>query len=454
MSSSASPIFTGSSTYSNDFSQVIARAQKIASLPITLLENQKSSLTAEQTALNSLNTSLSALQASVIAFGPALSGATSAITYSDSAVATATASAGILPGVYNLQVVDAGSQASATSTNTGITDPAKSSLSTAFSFTLTANGKEYGYITPASNTLTSLAEAINTATKGDVRATIVNVGSASTPSYRLSIQNTKYGALPITLSDGQGGPNLLGTPSTATSVTYRINGQPAPPADPISSDTRSLPIAPNLTVSVLKAGTTDITVAQSTASISGAIASYVQAYNAVTTALDGQRGSGGGALAGQSIVSSISQALRSIANYSGTGSVSSLTSLGLSFDQNGVLSFDPTALTAAGAKDLKAVTDFLGSATGGGFLKAATEALTSLTDTTTGVIPLMLLSVAGEITGTGLRITESQQRVDKLTDSLNAQMAAADALIASLQQQATYFTNMFAMMVANQSSMR
>src|SRR3954454_6465472 len=138
MSSTTNPIFTGSSTYSSDFSQVITRAQKIASLPITLLENQKTSLTSEQTALNSVSTAMSALQASLIAFGPAMSGANATVTSSDGAVATATASSGVLPGVYRLQIVDAGSQAVATSEADGadtITDPTKSSLSKAFSFT-------------------------------------------------------------------------------------------------------------------------------------------------------------------------------------------------------------------------------------------------------------------------------------------------------------------------------
>jgi flagellar hook-associated protein 2 len=457
MSSTTNPIFTGSSTYSSDFSQVITRAQKIASLPITLLENQKTSLTSEQTALNSISTAMSALQASLIAFGPAMSGANSAVTSSDSAVATAAGSSGVLPGVYRLQIVDAGSQAMATSQASGadtVTDPTKSSLGTAFSYTLTANGRTYDFVTPSANTLTSLAEAINTATKGDVRATIVNVGTAGAPSYQLSLQNTKYGALPISLTDSQGGPNLLGAASAATSVKYRINGQPAEPAEPLSSDTRSLAIAPNLTVAALKSGTTDITVAQSTAAMSGAIASFVQAYNAATKSLDAHRGTGGGALAGQSIISNLSQSLRDIANFGGSGSVSSLSALGLTFDQNGVLSFDPTVLSAAAGKDLNAVTDFIGSATTGGFLKTAIDTMDSLLNTTTGVIPVTLLSVSGEITTTGLRITEQQERVDELVDSLNAQMAAADAMIASLQQQASYFTNMFTAMLANQNAMK
>src|SRR4051794_34523421 len=146
MSSSTSSIFTGSSTFSNDFAQVITRAQKIASLPISLLNNQKNSLTAEQSALNSLSVAFSSLQASVIALSSAANGSNTAVSYSDSSVATATAASGVLPGVYSIEVVDPGSLASATSAAAGVTDPATTSISSAGSFTLHANGKVFDFI--------------------------------------------------------------------------------------------------------------------------------------------------------------------------------------------------------------------------------------------------------------------------------------------------------------------
>jgi flagellar hook-associated protein 2 len=456
MSSSTSSIFTGSSSYSADFSQVITRAQKIASLPITLLENQKSALTAEQSALNNLSSSFSSFQASVIALGSATTAPNVAVSHSDSTVATATASVGALPGVYRITVVDPGSQASATSAAGGantITDPAKKSISSVSSFSLTANGKVFSNI-KAPNNLNSLAEAINKAAKDDVRATVVNMGTTAAPSYQLSIQNVKYGPLAITLNDGVGGPNLLGTPTVATSVQYRVNGLPASPESPLSSDSRTVTLTPSLTAAVLKVGTDEITVSQSTTSMANALSAFADSYNATTRVLDGHRGTSGGVLAGQSIISSLSQSMRGIANYSRPGSVSSMASLGLTFDKEGALRFDGTVLAATAAKDLAGVTAFLGSTTGGGFLKTANDTLNSISDSSSGMIPAMLLSVAGEIRDTGLRISENQDRVDNLTESLNAQMAAADALIASLQQQATYFNNMFASMLANQNSMR
>jgi flagellar hook-associated protein 2 len=447
--SSVSGLFTGNSTYSSDFVQVIDRAVQIASLPIDQLSNQKNTLSNEQTALSSLSTAFSSLGSALTALNTAADTGRYAVSYSDSTIATASASSGALAGTYTVQVIDAGSQARANSTAT-VTDPSKASISSASSFSLTVNGTAYTNIQPTGKTLNSLAEAINTKTKGDVQATVVNIGTNSSPSYQLSIQNKKYGTSTITLVGDAG--NLLGTPTAATSVQYRINGQPAD--TPVSSDTRTVTIAPHVMVTVLKAGTTDVTVGQSTSAMASALNGFVTAYNAVTKALDAHRGSSNGALAGQSIVSTLSEAMRQIAGYSASGTVKSMSDIGLTFDKNGVLSFDSAILTATAAKDFTAVTDFLGSTTGtGGFLKAANTSLTSITDSTKGVLPAASSSVGRQITNTESLIESNQDRVNQMKYNLNAQMAAADALIASLQQQVTYFTSMFAAMQANQNSM-
>jgi flagellar hook-associated protein 2 len=450
MATSASSLFTGTSTYSSDFSQVIDRAVSIASLPIDQLNNQKTALTNQSTALSGLSASFSSLQATLYSLSSSVGNGSYATTYSDPTVASATVSPGALLGTYSIEVIDPGSRASAASTAT-VADPTTASISSATSFTLTANGQQYT-ITPADNTLTSLADAINTTTGGAAQATIVNLGSSSSPSYALFVQNSKYGTIPITLDDGSG--NILGSPTAATPVQFRVNGQPAPPADPLTSDTRTLTIAPNVSVTVLAAGTTDINVDQNTSGIANAISGFVTAYNSATQAITAQRGSSGGALAGQSIITTLSQSLRSISNYTGTGALSSIADIGLTFDKNGVLSFDPSVLNAAADKDFKDITDFLGNATTGGFLKTATDTLSSLTDSTSGAISLTLTSIGGEITDVDNRISDNQDRVDQLKQNLTAQMAAADALIAQMQQQVIYMTNLFTAMTANQNSMK
>jgi flagellar hook-associated protein 2 len=453
MSSSISPIFNGSSTFSADFNQVITRAVSIASLPITQLNSNVTTLTAEQTALGNLSGSFSSLQTAVAAIGTAAASGNYAVSYSDSSVASATAGTGALLGTYSLQVVDPGSLASAASTGT-VTDPTTQSISSSATFTLVANGQTYANImpTPSPNSLTTLVSAINTATQGAVQATIVNVGTQSNPSYQLSIQNSSYGALPITLTDDSGN-NLLGTPTAATSVQYTINGQPDSSQSPLSSDSRTLALSPNLSVTVLKAGTTNITVGQSTSNIANALNSFVAAYNSASQALSGQRGSSGGALAGQSIVNTLSQSLHNLTNYGGTGSVQSIADLGLTFnDSTGVLSFDSTKLSATATNDFAGVTSFLGSPTTGGFLQAATNTLNGLMDATSGAIPTVINSIAGEITATDDKISTDQSRVDQMQTNLTAQISAADAAIASMQSQLSYMTSLFTSMTANQNT--
>ncbi len=451
--SSTSPIyFNGTSTFSSDLQKVISQALSIASLPIEQLNNDVSTLTSEQSALSSLSGTFTSLQTALAGVDTAAGSGNYGISYSDSTVATAKASSGALLGTYTLQVVDPGSQASAVSTTT-VTDPTTQSISSSASFTLTANGQTYSNIMPPVGTtsLDSLVTAINTATQGAVQATIVNVGTPSQPEYELSIQNTAYGALPITLTD-DGGNNLLGTPTDATSVEYTIDGQPPATEDPLSSDTRTLTLAPNLTATVLAGGTTNITVGQSTTNIANAISSFVMAYNAASQALTAQRGTSGGALSGQSVIDTLSQSLQNLVNYSGTGAVQSIADLGLRFnDTTGALSFDPTVLSAAATNDFSAVTSFLGSAATGGFLQAATNAMTGILDSTTGVIPTELSSLSGQITADNNHIISDQNNVSQLQSNLTNQMAAADALIAETQAQNTYMTSLFTSMTANQN---
>ena len=60
--------FTGTSAYSADFANVIARAVAIASLPITQLTNSQTTLTSQSTELTTLDTKFTALQRAVAPF--------------------------------------------------------------------------------------------------------------------------------------------------------------------------------------------------------------------------------------------------------------------------------------------------------------------------------------------------------------------------------------------------
>jgi flagellar hook-associated protein 2 len=553
MSSSTSGIFTGSSQFSSDFQQVVSRAVAIASLPMQQKQTAVADLQSQSSELSTLSTSFTAVQTAINNLQSALGLGSYSGTSSVNTVASVSLSGTPSAGTYSLEVVGLGSYARGM-TNDGldtVSDPAKSSISDSSSFSLTVGSSVYT-VTPKTNTLQALADAINAKSDAGVQATIVDFGSSSAHDYRLSLQTTKYGELPMQLSatsgddsgrvllstslsgdglavvtdpssgnisdatsytlkvgtasytitpgetsltsladainqeagagvaasivnagtaaapdyrlslrsttaggqaiqlsadDGSQADQVLLTSSNGQPVTYRINGKPDAP---IESDTRSITISPGVTVGLLTTGKTDISVSRNTSAISGALSGLVSAYNAAQTEVNKNRGSGAGALHGQSLLSELSNTLHAISQYStGSSGISSLTSLGVKFDEKFVLVFDSSTFQSATSNQMAQLTDFLGSSSTSGFLKAATDSLNTLTAKTKGVFADGIASLQAQITHKNQAINDQQDRVNKLQDSLNAKMAAADAAISAMEQQYSYFANMFAQMRVN-----
>ena len=437
-----SPGFTGLSNYSSDLQNAMNRSIALASLPLQQLQNEQSLLTSQSTALSSLNTQFSGLQSAINSLNAAAQNLLTS-TVSDQTVLSSTVAAGALPGTYTVTVTDPGSSSIALSNSAApVADPSTQNISAASTFTLSLNGvTQNPPITPAANNLNSLAAAINAANQG-VQATIVNVGGPNAPNYQLSLQSTQLGNISIQLSDGS---NLMASLTTGAPAQYQVNGAPA---TPISSGTGTVTVAPGVTVNLLQKGTSTITVAQSASAISSALSSLATAYNSAVDELSKSRGQNAGALSGDSVISSLTNSLNQLANYTGTGgSFTSITDLGLTFDTNGHLNFDPTALAAVRGSQLSELSSFVGSATGGGFLQFATNMMTGIEDSNTGLLTTAINSTATEITNENQLISNQQNSITQLQTSLQAQMSAADAAIASLESQNSYFTSLFQSML-------
>ena len=456
MGTSSSAIFTGSSQFSNDFVQVVQRAVQFASLPMQQTQNEVATLQSQSTELSTLGSKFSALQSALSNLNNALGIGSYTASATASATGTQIASVALsgTPGVgtYTLEVDGVGSYATAMSNDgTSVTDPAKAGISNGTSFKLWV-GTVSTTITPASTTLSALADAINRSSAG-VQATVVNVGSTSTPDYRLSLQNGQLAQTTLQLKAVDGtspGVDLLTPQAPGAAATYRVNGKPAKDLNPLASSSATITLAPGVSATMLSAGTSTITVGRSTSAVSSALQSLATAYNAARNEIANNRGQSKGPLAGQSILSSLSQVLSQIANYStGTDGISSLTALGLSFDSNFNLSFDGSQFASATTGQISQLSDFLGSTKTGGFLKAANDALQSITDSDDGVIQSAQTSVQHQITRDNQSIADQQQRITDLQNNLNRQMAAADAAISALEQQYSYLHDMFAAMQVN-----
>jgi flagellar hook-associated protein 2 len=178
----------------------------------------------------------------------------------------------------------------------------------------------------------------------------------------------------------------------------------------------------------------------------------VDAYNACADELDKQHGETAGALAGHSVVSTLTRALRSLTAYkAASGTVGSLAAVGVELDRYGHLSLDSAGFETATANGLSDALEFLGGATTG-FLGSGTAILDGLEDPISGLLQCAMKTLQSELNRQDELIAENEDRIERLRESLQAQMARADALIASLEQQANYFNNLFETMRINASN--
>jgi flagellar hook-associated protein 2 len=454
--SDTSSIFTGNSRYASDFTSLIDRATNIASLPLLQMQKMQQTLNDRSSALSSLDAKILAFQSAVNGLADAAGSGSYKVSVGDSSVLSATVSGQVNEGSYSIEVTGMGSSALAMSKDPGgsilkVSDPSMQTLSSGESFRLYLDGDTEGIVvTPANSTLESLAAAINSAF-GDLQASVVNVGGSSGADYRLSIQGRDLGSHTIELRD-KDGRTIMDQLAGGAPVTYKING-----GSEISNDARQITLAPGVTVNLLKQSTAGsaatIAISRQTSAVDSALTAFASAYNSVMDELSLHRGGGSGALKGDSIVSTVTGALRGVASYTnGKDGVSSLASIGLAFDKTGRLSFDPAALENATGGRFDTLTSFLGSTDGRGFLGSATGALNSLEDATNGFVKTAITSVQSQVANQQTRMADEQERIDRMKTDLQERMAAADALIASLEQKVSYITDLFAAMQSSKSN--
>ena len=435
MATSSSAVFSGNSRYSTDFQAVIERTTAIASLPISQLNHDKTALNDQTTVITGLDTKFTALQTAIDNIAHAVGGASFESSVSDSSKVTVTLGDGAIEGNYAIEVVDPGAYASSMSTTAWVAAPGA-----AHDYKISIGGVQYD-VTAADNSASSVASSINAAYGDKVRAIVVNVGSNETPEYRISLQSTKLGNLAPDLLDGV--TSLQTQQTTGTQAHYIVNGS----GSSVFSSSRTVNIATGVTINLVAAGATpvNITVTRTTSALSSALDAFATAYNATADEVDKQHGTTSSALGGQSLVGGLSQVLSQISTYNIAGSqTGNLASLGMDLDKTGHLTFNPFRLLAADLTNSAGVTAFLGSTTGGGFLKLATDSLQSVEGVGTGLLSTAKDAITNQISRIDSTIATQQAVVDRMKTRLQDQMAAADALIATMEQQYKYLSALFA----------
>jgi len=442
---STSSLFTGTSAFSTSLQSNITKEVAIATLPITQLQSDQTTLTSQSTELGKMNTLFTNLQTAVQGIDAAVSGSSFTPTVSDPSVLTASTSNGATEGNYSVLVSNAGAYSTSLSTATWV-----DTAGAAKTYSLLVGGQTYS-ITPTDNSAASVASAINSQEGDNVQATVVNVGSSSTPDYRLSLQSATLDDNPVDLQLTPG-TSLQSQQITGEPAQYQVNGSGLT----VTSNTPTVTISPGLTVDLLASSATadNITVERSSTTLANALTSFTTAYNAAATEVTAQRGQNGGSLQGQSIVFDLSEALGSIGTYSsGSGAISGLTDLGFTLGTNGQLTFDESTLLGSDLTNSGAIDSFLGSIAGGGFLQGVNNTLTGLVDPTSGEVTNAQTSMTSEISQIGTQITTQQAQVALLQSNLTSQESTADALISSMEQTYSYLSDLFTSTQANETAM-
>jgi flagellar hook-associated protein 2 len=378
-------------------------------LPITLLTNQQTTLTNESTALTSIDTDFTALQTAVQGIQSALDGSSFQATISDPTIVSATVADGAQEGNYSISVTTPGAYATSLTTSTWASSGA------AATYTLVVNGADYT-VSATDDSAATVAAAINSQYGNLVDATVVNVGSSTTPDDRISLQSVALGP---TAPDIQLTPGVsLQTQQTLGVVaSYEVDGS----GETVSSNSDTVSIATGLTLSLLATGTTNITVTRSTSTLSDALSAFADAYNTAATDIAAQRGTSAttgaaGALQGQSIIFDLADALSSIGIYnSSSGQVTNLEQLGLDLGVNGQFTYN--ALTMAG-------TDLTNSSDVNSFLGSSSASASSLTTNT-------WVSTGNPATYT-LVVGSSDYDISAADDSATTVAGAIDAQYGSL----------------------
>ena len=279
----------------------------------------------------------------------------------------------------------------------------------------------------ANNNLTGLMNAINNANAG-VTASITTSGGQN----YLQVADSS-GPTTITLNDTPAAnPVNLITTTEGSNASFTLNGTIPVTNQPTNAFTSVIP-GLSITLNQNDAGSVNISLSTDGTQLTSALQQLTTDYNSLVSQVGQQTGQGAGVLGGDSIISDISDDLRQLTSYIGssTSTVRSLSDLGVTFNDMGQMSFDPTVIEGFSSTQMSDALKFLGSSNSG-FASFAAN-FTQLSDPVQGFIQDEEDGYDTADTQLNDQITTLTQAAQLQHNANNLQLEAADDLVAQLQ---------------------
>lgn len=408
-------------------------------------------------ALGSVKDLLSTLSSKLSAFRVVNGGALSKLaTSSDETVATATAANGASSGSYTVSVsqlarngslsLDARYASSTTAALGTINDLAPAADRTTTITVGTGSDQEIVNVEMTSTmTAQDFVNSFNESSS-QAEASLVNVGTSSSPSYAIVINSYETGEEEGELSI-TGGAQVSAwatdhTLSQATNAVFSVSGIDG---DIERSSNSVSDVISGLTLNLSATGTSTISVTTDTATTASRVRDFVDAYNEVVAFVDEndlvtQESDNGeienifGALSGTSLDENLISALRTAFAGAGTSgrTVNILADLGITTQRDGTLAFDEDTFEEAVSNDeegVRIVLEDLGETT------ASTDGTIAQFSRYNGLIDITTTSNTSEITSIQSRITDLERSLAQQEESLTARFAALERIIGGLTSQ-------------------
>jgi flagellar hook-associated protein 2 len=443
-----------------DVSSVVQQIISEQSGPVTVWQQQQTTIASENGELDGINNDLTNLQTAVQALADPV-GAFAALTATTSqpSVVTATAQSSAISGTHQIVVTNLAT------TGTLYTEPIAAGADTSFLISGQtsgdvqlqvggATGTTYDIpITQGSNdTLNTLAGYINTQSAANgwgVSASVVSDSSGS----RLALQSQgsgSAGALAITTNSNT---SLSFTPPQGgTNATLTIDGVPFSSGNDTVTGA-ILGVTLNLVSQSLPGNPVQVTVAPDTNQVSSAVNNFISAYNTLVSdinaqyAVDPTGATPAPPLESDISLRSVQSSILSDAAYSigGNGGYVNLASLGINTNNDGTLSLGLNAsgqtFTQVLATNPSAVQNFFQNVSGTGFANTFNSDLTNLTDPTTGPLNAELAQnnaesqdLTNSINNLEVQLTAQTAALTQQYDNVNASLQAYPLLLQEITE--------------------
>jgi flagellar hook-associated protein 2 len=390
---------------------------------------------ADLTAFNQIKTALSSLRTAANALDGSSGVAGRKATIQADAGFTATATSAAALGRYTIEVE---SLATAQKRQSGpVTTSADLGTGT---LSFTVGTETFNVTLGATNTITQLRDAINTATAGKgLAATVVNGDSGSVLVLNAAKAGTA-GAITINATGSIATfTNGLAVTTTATNAVVKVDG-----VTRTADSNRLTDLIGGVTIDLTKAqdnSTFTLDIVADNANVRTAMQSFVGAYNAALTQLRNASAFNaetrvGGPLVGDAAVRGLQQQLRGAIG----DAFGELSTLGIKSSKDGSLSIDVSKFDAALAASPSAVERLFDKEIAGSLGAVLSARLEGAVAPNTGLLDARTKALNDRLKGLLSDRDRLDVRIARIEDNYRRQFTALDGLVSQLQSTSSFLT--------------